>query len=113
MQERRSEIRMMCADMVEVYWRDENGKSRRTTGLLEDISSSGACLQLENSVLPGTQIEWRSPKCRFTARVKYCIYREIGYFVGLEFDAASRWSRKDYRPQHLLDPGRLLRSPRK
>jgi hypothetical protein len=50
MQERRSEVRMLCADMVDVSWKDSSGKTRRATALLEDISHSGACLQLETAV---------------------------------------------------------------
>ena len=44
----------------------------------------------------------------FTGKVKYCVFREIGYFLGIEFEAGSRWSRNDFRPQHLLDPRRLV-----
>jgi hypothetical protein len=106
--ERRSEIRMLCADMVEVCWKDFSGKKRRATGLLEDISASGACLQLESSVPFGVEICWESPKQEFTGHVQYCVYREIGYFVGVEFNSTSKWSKKTYRPQHLLDLQRLM-----
>jgi hypothetical protein len=36
------------------------------------------------------------------------VYREIGYFVGIEFEAGSRWSKNQFRPQHLLDPRHLV-----
>src|SRR5215471_13983263 len=103
MQERRTKARMMCADMVSVVWQDQSGKSRRAMGLLEDISESGACLQLEVSVPLGTPIQWSSPNQEFSGHVRYCVYREIGYFVGVEFNAASKWSEQTYTPQHLLD----------
>jgi hypothetical protein len=99
---------MLCADMVEVCWKDHTGRKRRATGLLEDISPSGACLQLETAVPLGVEIVWESPKQEFTGRVQYCVYREIGYFVGVEFDSTSKWSKKAYRPQHLLDLQRLV-----
>ena len=35
--------------------------------------------------------------------VRYCVYREIGYFVGVELEKTTLWSRKHYEPQHLLD----------
>jgi len=108
MQERRSEIRMLCADMVAVRWKDRAGKGRRTTALLEDICPSGACLQLETPVPPGSEIRWESPGQQFSGFVRYCVYREIGYFVGVEFASESRWSKKAYKPQHLLDPQKLL-----
>jgi PilZ domain len=108
MQERRSEVRMLCADMVKVSWKDALGKRRRTTGLLEDISPSGACLQLENSVPQGAEIRWACPTREFTGIVRYCVYREIGYFIGVEFKEGSRWSRRAYKPQHYLDLQQLV-----
>jgi hypothetical protein len=113
MAERRSEIRMMCADMLEISWKDALGKRRRAVGLLEDISPSGACLQLESPLPLGAQVSWRSGKQEFTGYVRYCSYREIGYFVGIEFDLRSRWSQKVYRPQHLLDLRSLLTGAKK
>jgi len=108
MQERRSEIRMLCADMIEVCWKDFTGRKRKAVGLLEDISASGACLQLETAVPLGIEIHWDCPKRGFTGQVLYCVYQEIGYFVGVQFDSASRWTKKAYRPQHLLDLQQLV-----
>jgi hypothetical protein len=103
MQERRTEVRMLCADMVEVTWRDHAGKWSSVTGLLEDISASGACLQLDTAAPLGAEIRWKSQENEFTGRVRYCLYREIGYFVGVEFMSGSKWSESSFRPQHLLD----------
>jgi hypothetical protein len=108
MQERRIEVRMMCADMVEVSWKDTAGKRRRTMALLEDIAHSGACLQLETPLPAGVTIEWSSPHQDFQGIVRYCVYREIGYFAGIEFKPSSKWSKAVYRPEHLFDPRRLL-----
>jgi PilZ domain len=108
MQERRSEVRMMCADMVEVFWKDQQGKSRRAIGLLEDISASGACLQMEAPLPLGADVCWDSSSHKFTGRVRYCVYREIGYFVGVEMQAGSRWSKHAYEPRHLLDLRKLV-----
>jgi hypothetical protein len=108
MAERRAELRSMCADMIEVRWRDRGGRSRRATALLEDISPSGACLQLEASVPAGVEIRWECPNHEFIGRVRYCSYREIGYFAGVEFEPSAKWSRRAYLPRHLLDLKRLL-----
>jgi hypothetical protein len=94
---------MLCADMVNVIWKDPIGKRRRMMGLLEDISPSGACLQMETAIPVGVEVHWASPRKEFSGEVKYCVYREIGYFVGVEFAADSRWSRRSYKPDHLLD----------
>lgn len=108
MQERRTEVRMLCADMVEIRWKDSHRRARRSPALLEDISRSGACLQVEVPVPLGTEVRWHSPKQEFVGSVRYCVYREVGYFLGVAFDAASRWSKKVYKPQHLLDLQRLM-----
>jgi hypothetical protein len=99
---------MLCADMVEVCWKDQAGRKKTATGLLEDISPSGVCLQMEAPVALGTAIRWSCADREFKGNVRYCVYREIGYFVGVEFGADSRWSKKAFRPQHLLDLKKLM-----
>lgn len=98
---------MMCADMVELLWRDGGGKRRHTMALLEDISPSGACLQLETPLPPGAVVEWTAAQNGFHGIVRYCTYREIGYFAGIEFSPMTRWSKTAYHPEHLFDPRRL------
>lgn len=109
MQERRSEVRLLCADLIQVRWKDQAGKKRTAQAILEDISPHGACLQMEVPVPLGLEIGWRSPNKQFMGTVRYCVYREIGYFLGVQFDHASQWSRRAYRPQHLLDLRRLIK----
>ena len=99
---------MLCADLVEVRWKDREGKTQKAQAILEDISAAGACLQVEAPIPLGTEVSWRSPKKEFHGDVRYCTYREIGYFVGVQLHPASRWSKKIYRPQHLLDLKRLM-----
>jgi hypothetical protein len=104
---------MLCADMVEIEWRDQAGRKWHAGGLLEDISESGACLQVESAIPLGAEIRWEGPRKHFEGEVRYCVYREIGYFVGVEFYSDSRWSKKDYQPQHLLDLRRLVERAKK
>jgi hypothetical protein len=113
MNERRSEVRLLCADMVEVSWKDRSGDPRGTTAILEDICVSGACLQVEAPIPLGVEIRWDQPKQKFQGYVRYCVYREIGYFVGVEFDASFKWSRKAFKPQHLLDLETLVANSKK
>jgi hypothetical protein len=103
MQDRRTEGRMLCADMIHVHWTPPEGRRRSTTALLEDISPSGACLQLEFDIPVGSRVCWETPKQKFDGRVRYCVYREIGYFVGVEFSHDTKWSEASYQPGHLLD----------
>ena len=108
MMDRRIEPRMLCADLVDVRWKDQTGKTRRGVANLEDISLSGACLQVERPVPLGTSFRISYPSGELVGVVKYCVFREIGYFLGVEFEPGSRWSQRDFRPQHLLDPRRLV-----
>ena len=108
MPNRRTEQRLLCADMVFVQWTDGNGRQRDVTGLLEDISASGACLQMEAALDIGTSVELRHAKANFSGIVCYCVYREIGYFIGVHFSADSHWSQENFEPQHLLDLRELV-----
>jgi hypothetical protein len=103
MRDKRSEIRMMCADVVEASWTDEGGKLQQAKALLENISPSGACLQFEAPVPTGVKLQIVCPKHSFVGVVRYCTYQEIGYFVGVQFEPQSHWSRRAFKPRHLLD----------
>ncbi len=108
MLERRIEMRMLCADLVDLQWKDKTGKTRRAIANLEDISVSGACLQVERPIPLGTDLKMNYPKGELLGKVKYCVFREIGYFLGIEFDDGVRWTERDFKPQHMLDPRRLV-----
>lgn len=108
MLDRRIEPRLLCADMVGLTWKDKGGRTRKSVVNLEDISLSGACVQVEAPIPLGTQVRIAHAKGELVGLVKYCVFREIGYFLGIEFDADSRWSQKSFKPQHLLDPRRLV-----
>ena len=108
MVERRLEPRLLCADLIDVHWKDKNGRLRKTTANLEDISLSGMCLQLDTPVPRETLLQIAHSKSRFQARVRYCVFRDTGYFVGVQFEPGSRWSVRRFRPKHLLDPRDLL-----
>jgi hypothetical protein len=110
MQDRRAEARMLCADIVEVTWTAGGVRHPVDTALLEDISPSGACLQLEEAAPVGASITWKLAGYSFAGKIRYCAYREIGYFVGVEFAPGLKWSQTDIEPQHLLDLQKLALS---
>jgi hypothetical protein len=99
---------MLCADLVDVQWKDKNGRIRRALANLEDISISGACLQVDQPVSLQTPVQIRYPRGTLQGHVCYCVHREIGYFLGVEFDPGFRWSVRQFKPLHLLDPRRLV-----
>ena len=108
MQDRRAETRMLCADMVDIQWKDTNGRTRHGIANLEDISLSGACVQVDRPIPLHTTLRIRYPQGELQGRVCYCVHREIGYYLGVEFDPGFRWSLRQFRPQHLLDPRRMV-----
>ena len=108
MLDRRIETRMLCADLVDFHWKDSNGRKKRGVANLEDISLSGACLQVDRPVPLGSVVHISYPSGELKGVVKYSVFRDIGYFLGIEFEAGVRWSQNSYKPQHLLDPRRLM-----
>jgi hypothetical protein len=94
---------MLCADLVDVRWKDKTGRARKAVANLEDISLSGVCLQLDSPIPIDTTLRISHPKAEFQGNVRYCLFREIGYFLGVQFAPGCKWSRRRYRPQHLLD----------
>ena len=60
---------MLCADLVDIQWRDQNGRLRRGVANLEDISLSGACLQVERPVALGSPLQISYPKGELTGKV--------------------------------------------
>lgn len=108
MLDRRVEPRMLCADMVGLEWKDKGGRTRRGLAHLEDISLSGACLQVDYPVPLQAGLRITYPKGELVGVVRYCVFREIGYFLGIEFEPGSKWSLQHFKPQHMLDPRRLV-----
>lgn len=113
MVESRLESRLLCADLVQVEWRAANGRMRREDANLEDISVSGACLQLESAIPVGAVVRIVHEKGSLIGKIRYCVYRDVGYFAGVQFNPTSKWSTRIFRPMHLLDPHRLNSSDRK
>ena len=107
MQERRIYNRLLCADLVEVWW-DFAGRQQRRVANLEDISLCGVCLQMEKKIEPDTKVVIRYGDGALVGVVRYCAYRDMGFFIGVELAESSRWSTQHYKPEHLLDTRELL-----
>lgn len=108
MNERRIDNRLLCAELVEATWDDDSGRKRKRVANLEDISLSGICLQLEQAIPPGTPITMSYGDGKLVGIVRYCTFRDIGYFLGIELEEGCRWSTQHFKPQHLLDPRELV-----
>ena len=107
MTERRVEPRLWCSDLIKVRI-ESPGEPRELIANLEDIAPSGACAQFEQAVPAGARLCLMLGRHKFRGRVTHCTRNEIGYFVGVRFDAERQWSRKIYEPEHLLDPAQVV-----
>jgi len=98
----RREDRELCADLVKVQWNYGSGSTRTEWAILEDISASGACLEIEELIPPNTivSLQFETDSCQ--ARVKYCKFDKLKYLLGVEFEQGYRWSRRKFKPQHLI-----------
>jgi hypothetical protein len=111
MLERRWERRLLCADLVQIEWQDREGRPNTATAILEDISRTGACLQTDLPIPVKALVQVRHGRKTLEGTVSYCAYHDIGYFMGITFGAHNRWSRRVFRPKHLVDPGALNIAP--
>jgi len=98
----RHEDRELCADLVKVQWKPQSGPAHSEWAILEDISSSGACLEVEEAIPRDTIVDLQFTSDHCQARVKYCKLDRLNYVLGVQFVQGYRWSRRKYRPQHLL-----------
>ncbi len=103
MPEKRAEPRYLCSDLVLLLWRD-GARPREETAVLENISASGACVQVEVPVPENAGVILRCRGSEFHGSVRACYLRDEGYFLSIAFDADSKWSRARFRPEHLVDP---------
>jgi hypothetical protein len=111
MNERRSEPRFLCADLVKVRIEDADG-ARAVSANLEDISASGACIQLEAAARAGADVEVICGKCRLKGKVAYCRHSALGYDVGVAFNEKGSWNRKRFTPKHLLKMPTVMQAAR-
>ena len=106
MHNNRTESRLLCSHLLQVEWVDRNGISQRRFANLEDISVHGACVQLERPVSINTPVRISHDHGCKDGRVRYCLFRDGSYFVGLQFNDGDDWSVEEFRPQYLLDIAR-------
>jgi hypothetical protein len=110
MADQRAEPRYLCSDLVILCWQEGAHGARRETVVLENISASGACVQAETSVPKNAAVRLVCGKAEFHGYVRFCYRRDDGYFIGVAFDAHSKWSKAKFKPEHLLDPREVIRA---
>jgi hypothetical protein len=98
----RREDRELCAELIRVEWEEELGLPASEWAILDDISPSGACLEMEEAIPPGTliSIQFTGDNCK--ARTIYCNPERSNFLIGVQFEQGYRWSRRKFKPEHLL-----------
>ena len=103
MSERRTNLRNLCSDVVELFWSDRLGWPQRLKVILEDISPKGACLQSDMVIPLNVEIALRLGEFGLPGIVRYCTLINGAYFVGVEFAFGTGWKMEDYNPKHILE----------
>ncbi len=106
--ENHTETRYWCADLVHVSVKENSRWKSAGVGVLEDISRSGACIQMDLPIKRGTAIRFRHPQWKSEGVVRHCEYREIGYYVGMKFADGIEWTPQAFRPKHLVNPDEMV-----
>ncbi|MBI3207947.1 MAG: PilZ domain-containing protein [Candidatus Solibacter usitatus] len=105
--ERRTENRLWCSELVQVWCKEEDAWIRKGIAVLEDISPSGACIQIEAALPLDAAVRIRHADWKVEGVVRYCVHKEEGFFIGLRLDEGCKWNEQTFRPKHLLNPDKL------
>lgn len=100
-------LRHLCSELMNVRMSTRSGAEREVVGILEGISSTTACIQLEENPGISTRLRIASRGARrlrtMEGTVTGCHYvPEVGYYVDVRFSRGFRWTPAHYTPQHLL-----------
>jgi hypothetical protein len=98
----RREERQLCADLVKIQWNPAQGSSRCEWAILEDISASGACFGMDEPIPPDTVVSLQFDTEHCQARIIYCRFDHVKYLLGVEFEQGYKWSRRRFKPEHLI-----------
>jgi hypothetical protein len=86
MNDRRYEPRRDSREPIELHWADGAGPEETCTGLLRDVSRSGAGIQLARPVRLQTLVRLTVRNTELKARVKSCIRAGSKFVLGLQFE---------------------------
>jgi hypothetical protein len=99
---------VLCSQLVGLKWTDAERGAQDCLSVLEDLSTSGACLRIEQPIPVKTRVRIAYGGGNLSGAVRYCVFRSVGYFLGVQFDADTQWSDARFRPEHMTDVRDLL-----
>ena len=101
MLERRSQERFLDAELVMLAWYQEGTKLMQL-GNVEDLSLNGMGVIVNNALPVGTSVTINYGDKGFAGVVRHQSGRGEGYFIGIEFDLASRDTTLHFDPELLV-----------
>lgn len=110
-------MRYLCSELMNVRMLSADGVRHEAIGILEEISASAACLQLDERPGINTRIQFVAQEtdgaAEMAGTVTKCEHEPgVGYYVVVRFGRSFRWHPAIYKPKHLFDCGRdFLRRP--
>ena len=105
---RRIDSRYLCADLVRVDWIAGEDDTRSIEGVIDDISHSGASLELEEPLPSGASVVIWLHDAFFAGLVRYCVFRDYTYLAGVEFSSSTPWTAGAVQPEHLTNLNALV-----
>lgn len=105
--DRRKEPRLLCAELVTVYWRDETGNQRKTIANLEDVSHGGASLLMDLPIAPESEIRIDTGSGQHLGNIRYSTPFAASFLLGVQFLPGCEWDPSRFQPAHLFDPRSL------
>jgi hypothetical protein len=85
MGDRRFDARLALTENVELQWRGALGPDVRSSGLMLDLSMSGARIRLDRPVAMKTAVTVIVKGREIPATVRYCIRAKTAFIAGVEF----------------------------
>ena len=84
MRDRRFEPRQAANESVEVRWTEATGADRLCSGVVRDLSRSGASIVLDHPIHVLTPVRVTIRNQELNARVRFCIRAQTGFVLGVE-----------------------------
>jgi hypothetical protein len=108
-----AEDRYFCSNLITLQLPALESAEREVVGNLEEISTSKACVNVEEPIGEGLPLRLvcstGAKACEFPGQAVECRHDvHTGYYVSVRFDPGVRWSPEVYAPKHLVRAGALL-----
>lgn len=104
-------MRYLCSELVALSWSPPWGPTRQAIGNLESIWVTGAAVSAETPIPENTVVRIKARQCEWCGVVRGCRAGDDALIVEIDFLPRSRWSRRQYVPEHFFDPSVLLGFP--